>query len=129
MKERTKFLLEWERRWHEGEGRLNVSALCRQFGVSRRTGYDWIERYQRAGGDLAIVQGRSTRPHTLPTKVTDELEDMIVELRKEFPRYGPKKLRALLIYRHPKLPILRIPLDPIACSGRTRSLVPEDPIT
>jgi helix-turn-helix protein len=57
MKERTKFVLEWERRWNEAEGGLvNMAELCRMFGVSRQTGYTWVERYLaertvgRAGG-------------------------------------------------------------------------------
>jgi hypothetical protein len=33
MKERVKFVLEWERRWHEGEGKLNFAELCREFGI------------------------------------------------------------------------------------------------
>jgi transposase InsO family protein len=105
MKEKTKFLLEWERRWDEGEGVVNISALCRQFGISRRTGYDWIERYHRAGHDLAVVEGRSTRPHTLPTKVSDDVEDIVAQVRKEFPKYGPKKLRALIINQYPRIPV------------------------
>jgi len=39
MKERTKFVLEWERRWNEAEGgRVNMAKLCRMFGVSRNDG-------------------------------------------------------------------------------------------
>ena len=38
VKERVKFLLEWERRWGEGEGRMNFAELCREFGVSRQVG-------------------------------------------------------------------------------------------
>ena len=33
-KERVRFVLEWERRWQRGEGDVNVSELCREFGVS-----------------------------------------------------------------------------------------------
>ena len=39
MKERVKFVLEWEKRWNEGEGRLNFAELCREFGISRQVGY------------------------------------------------------------------------------------------
>ena len=47
MKERVKFVLEWERRWKESEGRhVNVSELCRMFGISRETGYTWLRRYR-----------------------------------------------------------------------------------
>ncbi|WP_373045688.1 helix-turn-helix domain-containing protein [Vulgatibacter sp.] len=46
-KERMKFVLEWERRWDEGEGRVNMAELCRVFGISRPTGCRWVERYRR----------------------------------------------------------------------------------
>ena len=46
MKERTKFVLGWERRWAEAEaGLVNMAELCRMFGVSRQTGYTWVARY------------------------------------------------------------------------------------
>ena len=54
MKERTKFVLEWERRWNEAEGGLvNMAELCRMFGVSRQSGYTWVERYREASHQLA----------------------------------------------------------------------------
>jgi hypothetical protein len=34
MKERVKLVLEWEKRWEEGRGRLNFAELCREFGIS-----------------------------------------------------------------------------------------------
>jgi hypothetical protein len=46
MKERVKFVLEWEKRWEAGEGRLNFAELCRQFGISRPVGYEWVRRYR-----------------------------------------------------------------------------------
>ncbi len=42
MNERSKFVLEWERRWKAGQGRVDVAELCRMRGVSRTTGYKWI---------------------------------------------------------------------------------------
>ena len=35
MKERVRFVLEWEQRWKDGEGVMNMSELCREFGVTR----------------------------------------------------------------------------------------------
>jgi len=103
MKERVKFVLEWERRWNEGEGRLNFAALCREFGVSRQVGYACIERYRGANHDLRSLEERSRRPLTSPTKVGDELEDFIVAARKLHPTWGPKKLRAWLMHHHPQV--------------------------
>ena len=47
-KERVKFVLEWERRWDEGQGQMNFAELCREFGISRQQGYMWRDRYRRA---------------------------------------------------------------------------------
>ena len=49
MTESVKFVLERERQWNEGQGRVNMAALCRAFGISRQTGYVWVGRYQEAG--------------------------------------------------------------------------------
>jgi hypothetical protein len=86
VKERVKFLLEWEQRWDQGEGRLNFAALCREFGVSRQVGYEWLARYRAANHDLGVAKERSRRPLTTPSKVADELEDFIAAARRLHPR-------------------------------------------
>src|SRR5262245_29561007 len=101
MKERAKFCLEWERRWNEQEGHVNFSELCRLFGVSRPTGYLWIERYRELGHDVRAVEERSRRPRTCPLAIPEELQDVIVAARKQRPRWGPRKLRAWLMDRYP----------------------------
>jgi hypothetical protein len=78
MKERVKFVLEWEKRWNEGEGLLNFSELCREFGVSRQVGYDWIKRYRDASYDVQAVKERSRRPRSSPTKASDDVEAFLV---------------------------------------------------
>jgi transposase InsO family protein len=100
-KERVRFVLEWERRWNEGEGVVNVSELCREFGVSRECGHKWIRRYREAGRELSAIQERSRRPRRSPTAVEDEIQDAIVAGRKEKPKWGPVKLRAWLTDRFP----------------------------
>jgi len=102
-KERVKFVLEWEKRWNEGEGRLNFAALCRQFGISRQQGYMWLQRYRDADHKVSAVVERSRRPLASPTKVPDELEDLLVATRKARPTWGPKKLRAWLLHRRPDI--------------------------
>jgi transposase InsO family protein len=100
-KERVKFALEWEARRHAGEGRVNVSELCREFGISRETAYVWIRRYRNAGHDLGALEERSHRPHHMPYQIPETLQDVIVAARKYRPTWGPLKLRAHLIDRHP----------------------------
>src|SRR5215471_21373942 len=100
--ERSRFVLEWERRWNAAKGgRLDVAELCRVFGVSRQTGYVWIRRFREADHDVRALEDRSRRPRTSPTAVPAEVEDFIVAMRKQKPRWGPRMLRAWLLERHP----------------------------
>lgn len=89
MEERVKFVLEFFDEWPE-----NMSALCRKYGISRKTGYKWLKRYDAS--NLASLQDRSRRPRTRPQAIPDFVEEAIVEVRKRRPRWGPKKLRAIL---------------------------------
>jgi len=106
MKERLKFVLEWEKRWNEAEGGpVNLAELCRMFGISRPTGYAWIERFRAADFDIKAVAERSRRPKTSPTAIPPELEDLIVDARKLKPKWGPRKLHRMLVDANPGKPI------------------------
>jgi transposase InsO family protein len=96
-------VLEWERQWNEGEGRMNFSALCRAFGISRQVGYVWLERYRKADHDLVAMREHTRRPLTSPMKVSEEMEDFLVTARKLHPTWGPKKLRAWIAHHHPQV--------------------------
>lgn len=74
-----------ERASREG---ANLSALCREYGISRRTGYRWLRRAQ-AGESLA---GRSRRPLHSPRRTAQEVEGRVVALRREHPTWGGRKL-------------------------------------
>jgi transposase InsO family protein len=102
LKERTKFVLEWERRWNEAEGGpVNMAELCRMFGISRPTGYFWVDRYRESSHKLEAIVERSRRPKTSPNALSPEIEDLIVAARKLYPRWGPRKLHVLLVERNP----------------------------
>lgn len=101
MKERVRLVLEWERRWKANQGKVNISELCREFGVSRECGYKWIKRYQAAERDVRAVEERSRKPKSSPTAIEQEMQDLVVAARKAHPRWGPRKLRALLVDRNP----------------------------
>jgi len=106
MKERTKFVLEWERRWNEAEGGpINMAELCRMFGISRQTGYKWVARYRESNHDLHAVVEQSRRPKTSPNALSVELQDLIVEARKRWPRWGPRKLHQRLVEANPGKPV------------------------
>jgi transposase InsO family protein len=72
----------------------NVSRVCKNFGISRQTGYKWIERYKSSGVDG--LEDRSRRPTNSPSKVSAEIEDRIIELRRKHPAWGGRKLRRRL---------------------------------
>ncbi len=100
--ERTKFVLEWRKRWEMARGRrVDLAELCRMFGVSRQTGYRWIRRFVAAGYDVRAMVDRSSRPRTIPTAVSEAMEEFIVSKRKQWPRSGPRMLRARLMALYP----------------------------
>ena len=72
------------------EPRTNLAALCREFGVSRKTGYEWVERY-KSGGVLAL-RDLSRRPRTSPLGVSPEVVVDLVAIRIAHPRWGARKL-------------------------------------
>jgi transposase InsO family protein len=72
----------------------SFAALCRRFGISRKTGYKWCDRYEEFGP--AGLEERAPIALTCPHKTADALVTALVELRKEHPSWGPKKLKARL---------------------------------
>ena len=70
-------------------GKERMSALCREFGVSRPTGYRWPQRFQQAGSVTAIVE-RSRRPEHSPAQTARDKEERVVALRQEH-GWGAKK--------------------------------------
>jgi len=76
------------------------AAVCRRFGISRRIGYKWIERY-RAGGVAGLVD-RSRAPRHRPNQLADEVAERCLAVRREHPSWGPVKVRAWLERRMPK---------------------------
>jgi transposase InsO family protein len=71
-----------------------LSQLCREFGVSRPTGYKWVARYREGG--VAAVAERSRRPLHSPTQTEAGLEARVKTLRAVYPDWGARKLAVLL---------------------------------
>ena len=88
MDERIRLIALWN------EQKMSVSELGRAFGISRKTVYKWVERYAEHGA--AGLQDRTTVAHHHPHATAEALVSALVELRKERPTWGPKKLRARL---------------------------------
>lgn len=77
------------------EADTNMSAACREFGISRKTGYKWLHRYKSAGLDGLVDQSR--RPRSSPLQLSGDAVVVLVKLHEEHEDWGPKKLRARLI--------------------------------
>ena len=76
-------------------GKESMTALCREFEISRPTGYLWLERYQ-ACTQLKELAEVSRRPHKSPGETPAATQRRIVELRQKYPDWGARKLVKLL---------------------------------
>ncbi len=92
MEERMRFVV----RLLEGE---EMSYLCREFGISRKTGYKIFERYKECG--LEALTDRSRRPVRYANQLPFQVETAIVQLKTEKPHWGARKLRELLVRKFP----------------------------
>jgi transposase InsO family protein len=83
-------------------GEASMTELCEAYGISRRIGYKWLERYASEGP--AGLADRSHAPHRHGRATPAELAEKIVELRRARPHWGPRKIVARLSALHPQLP-------------------------
>lgn len=72
----------------------NVSALCRRYGISRKTGYKWLARYDGKGETGLTDQSR--RPQHHPRQTAPELEAAVRTVRAAHPAWGGRKIKAWL---------------------------------
>lgn len=93
--ERVKFVSEALR------DERTFSEICRAFGVSRRTGYKWLARYERGGP--AALEDWSRAPKANPNAVSPAVVEVLLEARREHPKWGPRKLVAWLSARSTEL--------------------------
>ena len=79
-------------------GRYTVSELCKDFGISRKTGHKYLQRYEAEG--RAGLKDRSRRPKSCPNATGDGIETLILYERRKRPTWGPKKIRDRLLKDH-----------------------------
>lgn len=80
----------------------NVSQLCKRFGVSRKTAYKWIAVFRSQGpGSLA---DRSRKPHSSPNRVSEAVEQLIMDLAQEHVAWGARKLHSVLARQGHSMP-------------------------
>ena len=92
MDERIRFVI----RLKDGE---SMAALCREFQISRKTGYKIFERYEECG--LEGLTDRARRPHRYANQLPEQIEAAIVAAKREKPNWGARKIRERLLRRLP----------------------------
>jgi transposase InsO family protein len=95
MEQRERFMRD-----HRLDG-YTMSELCARYGISRKTGYKWLGRFDEAGRQG--LQDRSRAPHQCPHRISEEVAALICAARRQHPSWGPAKLLAWLGPRHPAL--------------------------
>lgn len=73
----------------------NAQAVCARFGISRKTFYKWLKRYQQSNGDSTSLCDRSRRPHHFPRATRPEHVELLRRVREET-GFGQRRLRAYL---------------------------------
>jgi putative transposase len=93
MDQRVAFIADWLR--HE----WTVTELAVRYGISRKTAYKWLDRY--AADPTEGLAERSRAPRTHGRALAADVREAVLALRRQFPRWGPKKLGAVLASRAP----------------------------
>jgi transposase InsO family protein len=88
MDERIRFVA----RLLEGE---QMAGLCREFGISRKTGYKIFDRYKECG--VEAISDRPRRPYRYGNQLPAQIESMIVTLKRSKPHWGARKIREKLL--------------------------------
>ena len=99
----------------------NFSALCREFGITRATGYKWLKRYENEES----MSDRSRRPNTTANKTSEEIEKRIVEARTVHPGWGAKKIKVALENKGVEVPCTKTVnniLNRYGCISKEESL-------
>ena len=71
-----------------------MTSLCSEFGISRKTGYKFVRRYETEGKEG--LKDRSRAPHVCARETPRRIQELLIETRREHPTWGPRKLKAWL---------------------------------
>ena len=92
MDQRTEFALKSMKT-------TNFRELCREYGISTKTGYKWKQRFLERG--LGGLQEESRKPHAHPSELPEEVVCEIVRIKTAHPHWGPRKIRDLYERKKP----------------------------
>ena len=76
----------------------NFRELCREYGISTKTGYKWRQRLLEHG--LEGLNELSRRPHEQPQGLVEAVVCAMVRLKQAHPHWGPRKIQALYARQH-----------------------------
>ena len=93
MEERIKFIMDVL------DGTYSMAELCNFYGISRKSGYKWLERYQQGG--FEALQDRNRAPHSHPYEISCQVKESILCIKRRFPKWGAPKIRVRLERIHP----------------------------
>jgi transposase InsO family protein len=93
MEERVKFIMEVL------DSTYSMAELCNYYGISRKTGYKWLDRYQQGG--IEALHNRSRKPHSHPHEISHQVKESILAIKKRFPKWGAPKIKSRLERIHP----------------------------
>lgn len=96
MSERVRFIAQLE------SCEFTMTELCEVFGISRKTGYKWAQRYAEEGWEG--LKDRSRAPTRCPHRTERRCEEQLVAWRKKHPTWGARKLLSCLERRYPDWP-------------------------
>ena len=96
MDERVKFISEVL------EGNYCMTELCRSYGISRKTGYKWLNRYLAEGP--SALHDRSRAPHSHPQAISEKVKSSILSMKQKYPHWGPAKIRVKLQQQYSRWP-------------------------
>ena len=80
-----------------------MADLCREFGISRKTGYKIFDRYQECG--VERLTDRSRRPYRYANQLPFQVENYILNEKREHTSWGARKIRERLLRRFSDIPI------------------------
>ena len=93
MEERVKFIMDVL------DSTYCMTELCSYYGISRKTGYKWLDRYRQGG--IEALRNHSRAPHNHPHEISRQVKDSILAVKKRFPKWGAPKIRSRLERIHP----------------------------
>jgi transposase InsO family protein len=95
MEQRLEFVREYDTEL------FTMTELVAQYGISRKTAYKWLERYEADGVDG--LRDHSRRPHHSPQATNRDVVEALLALRRRHPRWGAQKLLAVAARRDPSV--------------------------